>query len=74
MTCEAMQWSESIDRACGRDNVKFTDSVVLTKDEAFEACEICAQAERRLRSEGLAVDAARLALLFELIEGRLAGG
>jgi hypothetical protein len=74
MSCEAMKSTDSIDRAWGRDRVEFTDSVVLTKDEAFEACETCARAERHLRSEGLTVDAARLALLFELLEGRLAGG
>ncbi len=46
-------------------------AVVLTKREAFEACEACAEAERALLRTGRAEEAGRLAALFELIEGRL---
>ncbi len=51
--------------------VKFARTVLLTKREAFEVCEVCAGAERALARAGLAVDAARMAEIFELIEGRL---
>lgn len=51
--------------------VQFAPSVLLTKQEAFEVCEICAGAERILARAGLVVDTARMAEIFELIEGRL---
>ena len=57
--------------ACGGERVSFSRAVVLTKREAFEACEACADAERALLRTGRAVEAARLAALFELIEARL---
>jgi hypothetical protein len=43
----------------------------LSKREAFDACEVCADAERALLRGGHAVEAARAAALFELFEGRL---
>jgi hypothetical protein len=53
------------------EQVSFSPAVVLTKREAFEACEVCAEAERALLRTGRAVEAGRLATLFELIEARL---
>jgi hypothetical protein len=54
--------------------VSFSTAVVLTKREAFEACEVCADAERALLRTGRAAEAGRLAALFELIESRLVSG
>jgi hypothetical protein len=51
--------------------VRFASAVVLTKREAFEACEVCADVERVLLRAGRAVEAARAAALFELFESRL---
>ena len=51
--------------------VHFATAVVLTKREAFGACEACAEAERALLRLDRPVEAARVAALFELIEGRL---
>lgn len=51
--------------------VRFALSVVLTKREAFEACEICAHVERALLRAGRVAEAAYAAALFELIENRL---
>lgn len=53
------------------EQVSFATAVVLTKREAFEACEVCAEAERALLRTGRAFEAGRLAALFELIEARL---
>jgi len=53
------------------EQVSFSTAVVLTKREAFEACEACAEAERALLRTGRAAEAGRLAALFELIEERL---
>ncbi len=54
--------------------VSFAKAVVLTKREAFEACEACADGERALLRTGRAAEAGRLAALFELIEARLVSG
>jgi hypothetical protein len=51
--------------------LRFAPSVVLTKREAFHACEICAEVERTLLRGGHAPEAARAAALFELLESRL---
>jgi hypothetical protein len=51
--------------------VRFALSIVLTKGEAFEACQVCADVERTLLRAGRAVEAARVATLFELFESRL---
>jgi hypothetical protein len=56
------------------EEVSFSTAVVLTKREAFEACEACADAERALLRTGRAAEAGRLAALFELIESRLVAG
>jgi hypothetical protein len=53
------------------EQVTFSKAVVLSKREAFEACEACADAERALLRTGRAAEAGRLAALFELIEARL---
>jgi hypothetical protein len=57
--------------ASRRGPVCFAAVVVLSKREAFELCEACAEAERALLRSGRAVEAARMASVFELIEGRL---
>ena len=54
--------------------VRFALSVVLTKREAFAACEICADVERVLLRAGRATEAAQVATLFELLENRLIAG
>lgn len=51
--------------------MRFAAAVVLSKREAFETCEACAEAERALLRAGRAPEAARLATVFELIEDRL---
>ena len=51
--------------------VEFSLTVVLTKAEAFDACDACAEAERALIRSGWLAEADRLAELFALIEGRL---
>jgi hypothetical protein len=56
---------------CKGEQVIFSTAIVLTKREAFEACEACAEAERALLRTGRAAEAGRLAALFELIEARL---
>jgi hypothetical protein len=53
------------------ERVTFSTAVVLTKRDAFDACEACAEAERALLRTGRAAEAGRLAALFELIEARL---
>lgn len=50
---------------------RFASAVVLSKREAFEACEICADVERALLRAGHVVGAACAAALFELLESRL---
>ena len=55
------------------DVVRFAPSVVFSKREAFEACEVCAEVERALLRAGRPVEAARAAALFELFESRLVG-
>jgi hypothetical protein len=54
-----------------RDVVRFAPVVILTKREAFEACQVCADVERALLRAGRPVEAARAASLFELVESRL---
>jgi hypothetical protein len=54
-----------------RETVRFAPVVTLTKREAFEACETCADVEHLLLRLGRAVEAARVATLFELFESRL---
>jgi len=57
--------------APGRTSVRFATVLVLSKRDAFELCEACADAERALLRTGHAAEAARMAALFELVEGRL---
>lgn len=54
-----------------QDKVRFAPAVILTKREAFEVCEVCADVERALLRAGRAVEAGRAAALFELFESRL---
>jgi hypothetical protein len=61
----------SLERERGYRSVRFALSIVLTKREAFEACEICADVERALLRAGRAIEAAQIATLFELFESRL---
>jgi hypothetical protein len=51
---------------------RFAPAIILTKREAFEVCEAIADSERLLLRSGNVSQAARLAALFELVEGRLA--
>lgn len=51
--------------------VRFAPVLVLSKREAFELCEACAEAERALLRSGRASEAARIAAVFELAEARL---
>ena len=53
------------------ERVRFRLSIVLTKREAFEVCEVCADVERVLLRAGRVIEAARIAALFELFESRL---
>jgi hypothetical protein len=48
-----------------------SDAVRLTKVEAFDACQLLADADRCLVRAGHPIEAAALADLFELIESRL---
>jgi len=61
----------TVERRLSGYSVRFAPAVVLTKREAFEACEVCAEVERALLRAGRVVDAARAAALFELLESRL---
>jgi hypothetical protein len=51
--------------------VRFAPAIVFTKREAFEACEVCALAERTLLRAGRMAEAAKVAALFELFENRM---
>jgi len=51
--------------------IRFAAAVVLTKREAFDACEACAEVERALLRCGRTSEAVRAAALFELLESRL---
>ncbi len=51
--------------------VSFSPTVVLTKAEAFDACQVLADAGGRLLRVGCAEEAATLAGIFELLERRL---
>jgi hypothetical protein len=64
----------NLQRRRAHGKVRFALVIVLTKGEAFEACEICADVERALLRAGRAVEAARVATLFELFESRLTVG
>jgi hypothetical protein len=54
-----------------RRNAHLCDFVRLTKVEAFDACQVLADADRCLVHAGRRSEAAALADLFELIESRL---
>jgi hypothetical protein len=56
------------------DVVRFSPVVLLSKREAFDVCQACAEAERALIRSGRGAEAARFASLFDLIESRLLSG
>jgi len=63
------------DRSCtGGGAVRFGTRVVLTKEEAFGACQALADAGRVLVRTGRPVEADSLCSLFVLIEDRLVVG
>ena len=53
------------------DPVQFGIRVILSKEEAFGACQVLADAGRMLVRSGGVDEAASLGSLFELLEGRL---
>ena len=55
-------------------SVRFGPHVVLTKEEAFGACQALADAGRVLVRSGGAVEADHLCSLFALLEERLVAG
>lgn len=58
-------------REQSRTRAHFASVLVLSKADAFDVCEGCAEAERALLRSGRASEAARMAAIFEMIEGRL---
>ncbi|MBF6557358.1 MAG: hypothetical protein IVW52_14570 [Acidimicrobiales bacterium] len=56
------------------DPVQFGSSIRLTKREAFEACQVLADADRFLLRAGRIAEASALGDLFELFEERLTSG
>jgi hypothetical protein len=54
------------------DRIHFAPSVLLTKAEAFGACQALADADRVLLKSGRISEATALGDLFELLEQRLA--
>jgi hypothetical protein len=54
------------------DRIRFAPSVLLTKAEAFGACQALADADRQLLRSGRISEATALGDLFELLEQRLA--
>jgi hypothetical protein len=55
-----------------RDRIRFAPSVLLSKAEAFGACQALADADRILLRSGRIREATALGDLFELLEHRLA--
>ena len=53
------------------NRARICDCVQLSKAEAFDACQVLADADRCLAQAGRPSEAAALADLFELIEARL---
>ena len=51
--------------------VRFGSSIRLTKREAFDACQVLADADRFLLRAGRLAEASALGDLFELLEERL---
>jgi hypothetical protein len=58
--------------AAPRGPLRIRPSVVLTKSEAFAACQVLADADRCLVRAGLLGEADALCDLFELLEARMA--
>jgi hypothetical protein len=58
----------------GAPAVRFGATVRLTKQEAFDACQVLADADRFLVRAGRLAEASALGDLFELFEERLTSG
>lgn len=63
--------SRAADVGQGPDRVRFEEAILLTKGEAFEACQALADADRFLLRAGQPATARALGDLFELLEQRL---
>lgn len=63
--------SRAADADQGPDRVRFEETILLTKVEAFEACQALADADRFLLRAGQPATAHALGDLFELLEQRL---
>jgi hypothetical protein len=66
--------TDARDESRPADPVHFGSSIRLTKREAFEACQVLADADRFLLSAGRIAEASALGDLFELFEERLTSG
>jgi hypothetical protein len=64
--------TEPLDSDPARDRIRFAPSVLLSKAEAFGACQALADADRVLLRSGRTSEATALGDLFELLEQRLA--
>ena len=69
-----MNPTDARDESHGADPVQFGSSIRLTKREAFDACQVLADADRFLLRSGRIAEASALGDLFELIEERLTSG
>jgi hypothetical protein len=63
--------TDARDESHPADPVHFGSSIRLTKREAFDACQVLADADRFLLRAGRNVEASALGDLFELFEERL---
>jgi hypothetical protein len=64
--------TEPLDSDPTPDRIRFAPSVLLSKAEAFGACQALADADRALLRSGGTSEATALGDLFELLEQRLA--
>jgi hypothetical protein len=64
--------TESLESDPARDRIRFAPTVLLSKAEAFGACQALADADRVLLRSGGTSEATALGDLFELLEQRLA--
>jgi hypothetical protein len=71
VTCALADVTKSKE-AAPRGPVRFRRSVLLTKNEAFAACQALADADRCLVRAGQCGEADALCDLFELLEARMA--
>ncbi len=66
--------TDARDESHPADPVHFGSSIRLTKGEAFEACQVLADADRFLLRAGRIAEASALGDLFDLFEERLTSG